>query len=159
MAEDECNHNGTVYRIGDTFTRECSLCMCVHGNNINCSFNTCPPTELPVPSILCPFPHVRRDGCCDTVFCMEDNIGQWVASWIGSVCVIVDLHVSWLIVCFLDICLVVYCPSISLCVYLYLSICLCLPVCLLVYLTSCHFCCCFCLFVFCPVSICMFLKI
>ena len=78
--EEECNYNGTVYRIGDTFTRDCSLCMCVHGNSVNCSFNSCPPTELPVPSILCPFPHVRHDGCCDTVFCMEENVGQWAVT-------------------------------------------------------------------------------
>ena len=158
MAEDECNHNGTVYRIGDTFTRECSLCMCVHGNNINCSFNTCPPTELPVPSILCPFPHVRRDGCCDTVFCMEDNIGQWVASWIGSVCVIVDLPVSWLNVCFLGICLIVYLSVyqfVCLFISLYLSVSSSLPACLVNVMSFLLF-----LFgVFCPVSICMFLKI
>ena len=136
MAEDECNHNGTVYRIGDTFTRECSLCMCVHGNNINCSFNTCPPTELPVPSILCPFPHVRRDGCCDTVFCMEDNIGQWVVSWVGSVCVIVDLPVSWLIVCFLGICLIVvfgfFRLSVCVSIHIYLSVSVCQSACLFI---------------------------
>ncbi|KAK7104740.1 uncharacterized protein [Littorina saxatilis] len=72
--EEECEYNGTVYRLGDTFTTDCSLCMCVHGNSVNCSFASCPAIQLPEPSILCPFPHVQRDGCCDTVVCREENM-------------------------------------------------------------------------------------
>ncbi|XP_076441638.1 uncharacterized protein LOC143280823 [Babylonia areolata] len=72
--EDEgCQHNGTTHHVGSTFTWDCSLCVCSPGNLLNCSSSACPVPELPLPNIFCPFPHVRRQGCCDIVFCSHNN--------------------------------------------------------------------------------------
>ncbi|KAL8590073.1 hypothetical protein ACOMHN_034304 [Nucella lapillus] len=71
--EEGCSHNGTVYRVGASFASDCALCVCSQGNHVNCTSTVCPPLERPLASLLCPSPHVQRDGCCDTLFCMEEN--------------------------------------------------------------------------------------
>lgn len=72
--EQECTYNGTTYHLGELFTSQCALCMCGQRNIVNCSVSQCPPLQLSLPTIYCPFPHVRRTGCCDTMGCIRDDI-------------------------------------------------------------------------------------
>ncbi|XP_025105496.1 uncharacterized protein LOC112570956 [Pomacea canaliculata] len=71
--QDVCIYNDTTYAVGDVFNDDCGLCTCNATSIVTC-ISTCPPVYLPFPTLLCPFPHVRRTVCCDTVQCLEENI-------------------------------------------------------------------------------------
>ncbi|XP_050405997.1 cysteine-rich motor neuron 1 protein [Patella vulgata] len=65
--------NGTFHQ-GEFLTgNQCELCVCSLNNTVECS-PRCREVHLPLPTVVCPKPHIRRYDCCDTLFCYEPEI-------------------------------------------------------------------------------------
>ncbi|XP_046561922.1 uncharacterized protein LOC124270904 [Haliotis rubra] len=68
--EGECYYEREAYTQGSYLTNaKCELCLCTDNSTVLCTPKQCRTVVVPPPNIFCPHPHIRKDGCCDTLWC------------------------------------------------------------------------------------------
>lgn len=74
LDDDVCHYEQQRYKKGDYFSSEnCGLCQCHGADGIRCP-PECPPVVMMQPSLECPDPEIRKEGCCDTIHCNYANL-------------------------------------------------------------------------------------
>ncbi|KAK3784636.1 hypothetical protein RRG08_003443 [Elysia crispata] len=76
FTEDACHYEEESYENGDFFISEdCGLCRCHGAAGVRCP-PKCPPVVMVLPSLECPDPQIRKEGCCDTLHCNYVNLSM-----------------------------------------------------------------------------------
>ncbi|GFN87022.1 connective tissue growth factor [Plakobranchus ocellatus] len=73
-AVEACHYGSKDYKYGEYFSSQnCRLCQCYGIDGVQCP-PECPPAVMVLPSNECPNPQIRREGCCDTLYCNYSNM-------------------------------------------------------------------------------------
>ncbi|GFS22226.1 connective tissue growth factor [Elysia marginata] len=74
LDDDACHYEMQRYEEGQYFSSEnCGLCQCHGAAGVRCP-PKCPPVLMMQPSLECPDPEIRKEGCCDTIHCNYANL-------------------------------------------------------------------------------------
>ena len=77
LADDACHYERQQYDYGEYFSSEnCGLCQCHGAEGVRCP-PECPPVVMVLPSLECPDPQIRKEGCCDTLHCNYANLSEF----------------------------------------------------------------------------------
>ncbi|XP_012940804.1 uncharacterized protein LOC101861218 [Aplysia californica] len=71
---ETCVYENATHAVQEYFTStQCGLCRCQASGVVHCAPD-CPPVVMVLPDAACPDPHVRQDGCCDTLHCYDPSL-------------------------------------------------------------------------------------
>ncbi|CAL1540350.1 unnamed protein product [Lymnaea stagnalis] len=71
--ESTCTYENRTYTNMEYFTStHCGLCQCNANDGVQCA-SDCPPVAMVLPDAACPDPHIRQDGCCETLYCHDPS--------------------------------------------------------------------------------------
>ncbi|KAH9496120.1 hypothetical protein Btru_012108 [Bulinus truncatus] len=71
--ESTCTFENRTYQHMEYFTSsECGLCQCSTVDGVQCA-SECPPVVMVLPSAACPDPHIKKEGCCETLYCHDTS--------------------------------------------------------------------------------------